>query len=247
MKTDENTGRSVAIVTGGSMGIGQGIVHALLDQAYRVYVMDRMAMQESEHCIAFYGDVADVHARDAFIDFVLSTEKSIDVVVHNAMRFIPGVLSNTSVQHFEESLAMGITAPYHFALRLKEHMSEGSSIIHILSTRAFQSQKDNEAYSAAKGGLNSLTHALANSLGPKIRVNAIAPGWIDTKNSTLSPQDHHQHPSGRVGSIDDVVSAVLFLCSKQASFIQGQTLIVDGGMSKRMIYHQDEAWLYQGE
>ncbi len=245
METSEQSRPKVAIVTGGAQGIGQGIVQALVREHYCVYVMDRVAMHEHDQVIAFYGDIADESARDAFIDFVLSKHDVLDLVVHNAMRFIPGVLSNTSLQHFEESLAMGITAPYHFALRLKDHMSAGASFIHLLSTRAFQSQKDNEAYSAAKGGLYSLTHALANSLGPKIRVNAVAPGWIDTKNSPLSEADHKQHAAGRVGTIDDVVNCVLFLCSDQASFIQGQTFIVDGGMSKRMIYHNDEAWFYQ--
>jgi len=245
MKTQEAQKSKVAIVTGGSLGIGQGICQALAHEGYVVYVMDRVALQESDNIIAFYGDVADISARDAFLDFVLSKHSTLDLVVHNAMRFIPGVVSNTSIQHFEESLAMGISAPYHFALRLKDVMNEGSSFIHILSTRAFQSQKDNEAYSAAKGGLYSLTHALANSLGPRIRVNAIAPGWIDTKDSPLSSADHLQHTAGRVGTIADVVNAVMFLSSEQAAFIQGQTLVVDGGMSKRMIYHNDDAWFYQ--
>ncbi len=120
-------------------------------------------------------------------------------------------------------------------------------MINIVSTRAFQSQKNTEAYSSAKGGLVSLTHALANSLGPRIRVNAIAPGWIDTQNTDLSDEDKSQHLTHSVGDVNDIAELALFLASSKAKFITAQTFAVDGGMSKRMIYHYDEGWTYHSE
>ena len=126
-------------------------------------------------------------------------------------------------------------------------MPIGSSMINIVSTRAFQSQKNTEAYSSAKGGLSSLTHALANSLSPTIRVNAIAPGWIDTHDSDLSNEDQTQHLTHSVGDVNDIAEMALFLSSPKAKFITAQTFVVDGGMSKRMIYHNDEGWTYHSE
>ena len=234
----------IAVVTGGAQGIGKALVKALIDDGYVVYVFDRQALVESPSLRAFYGDLADFQAREAFLDFVMQEVDHVDVVVHNAMRFIPGLISKTPVKDFEESLAIGAVAPYHFALRLHPLLAQDSSIVHILSTRAYQSQTDNESYSSAKGALSSLTHALANSLGPKTRVNAIAPGWIDTKAQTHEPADRMQHSVGRVGQVDDIVAAMRFLISPNASFINAQTLVVDGGMSKRMIYHGDEGWTF---
>lgn len=154
-----------------------------------------------------------------------------------------GILSPLDLDQFERILTIGITAPYHLISLCKKYMPQSSSMINIISTRAFQSQKNTEAYSSAKGGLNSLTHALANSLAPQIRVNAIAPGWIDTIDSDISKEDKAQHLTNTVGSVEDIAEAVLFLSSSKAKFITGETLIVDGGMSKRMIYHNDEGWI----
>ncbi len=121
------------------------------------------------------------------------------------------------------------------------------SIVNISSTRYNMSQTNTESYTATKGGITSLTHALAVSLAGKARVNAIAPGWIDTTESTLSNADHMQHPVGRVGVPLDIVNAVMFLCSDKSSFITGQVLPVDGGMSKLMIYHEDNGWTYEDQ
>jgi NAD(P)-dependent dehydrogenase (short-subunit alcohol dehydrogenase family) len=234
----------VALVTGGATGIGAGLVKALVADGYRVYVMDRLALEESSQVRAFYGDVADAAARDAFLDFVLSEVSAVDVLVHNAMRWIPGLKSKASVADFEESLRLAAVAPYHMVLRLMDHLAPGACMVNLLSTRAFQSQADNESYATAKGALSALTHALANSCGPKLRVNAIAPGWIDTKGAPLSEADHAQHSAGRVGRVDDIVAALRYLISAEASFVHATTLVVDGGMSKRMIYHGDEGWTF---
>ena len=126
-------------------------------------------------------------------------------------------------------------------------------MVNISSTRAWMSQGDTESYSAAKGGISALTHALAVSLAGKVRVNCVAPGWIDTGAyhdpsylPQYTPADTSQHPSGRVGNPMDIVRAVLFLCDEENSFIDGETITVDGGMTKRMIYDGDEGWSYAG-
>ena len=145
-----------------------------------------------------------------------------------------------------------MTAPYLLTLYLKEHFAPHASIVNISSTRAFMSQKDTESYTAAKGGITALTHALAVSLSGKVRVNAIAPGWIDTWESHDLPepeyawQDMAQHPSGRVGTPADIARAVLFLCDDKNDFINGETIRIDGGMSRLMVYHDDCGWKYEG-
>ena len=140
---------------------------------------------------------------------------------------------------------VGVGAPYFLTMLLQDHFNEGGAIVNIGSTRGDMSQIDTESYSASKGGIVSLTHALAVSLGGKVRVNAISPGWIDTLDSKLSDADKSQHPVKRVGVPLDIVKMAMFLCSNDSSFITGQNIVVDGGMSKQMIYHGDGGWKYQ--
>lgn len=165
-----------------------------------------------------------------------------------------GILSGCSYEDFNEVLRIGVSAPYRLTQLLMEHFGSQGAIVNLSSTRAFQSQKDTESYTAAKGGITALTHALAVSLSGRVRVNSIAPGWIDTGDSynrdytpCYTEDDILQHPSQRVGHPMDIVRAVFFLCDPENSFVNGQNITVDGGMSKLMIYSGDHGWEYREE
>ena len=239
--------KRIIVITGASRGIGLGIAQAFIKEDAVVFSMDKDKYEGDLPLYQFIGDVADRYDREMFVNFVLSYVDHVDVFIHNAMESSHGILSPLDLDQFERILSIGITAPYHLIALFKNYMPLGSSMINIVSTRAFQSQKNTEAYSSAKGGLTSLTHALANSLSPTICVNAIAPGWIDTHNSDLSNEDKTQHLTHSVGDVNDIAEMVLFLASSKAKFITAQTFIIDGGMSKRMIYHNDEGWTYHTE
>jgi len=128
-----------------------------------------------------------------------------------------------------------------------KHFHTPASIVNISSTRCLMSQADTESYTAAKGGLTALTHAMAITLAGKARVNAISPGWIDTTGSQFEESDMTQHPAGRVGTPEDILHAVMFLCDPKSSFITGQNIVVDGGMTKQMVYHNDFGWTYKAD
>ena len=137
---------------------------------------------------------------------------------------------------------MGVTAPFYLAKLFAPHFAPGSSIINIASSRDRMSQPQTESYTAAKGGIASLTHALAVSLAGKVRVNSISPGWIDTAYTVYTGPDAVQQPAGRVGNPQDIAQMALFLCSDKAGFITGENICIDGGMTKLMIYHGDHGW-----
>lgn len=233
----------VIVITGCAQGIGRAIAEAYLFNHDIVFGIDKevCSLEGIHH---YVGDLSSDIEREYFVETIFEKVDHIDVIINNAMEYHAGILSALDIKGFRNALEVGVVAPFHLVALLKEGMSLGSSIINIVSTRAFQTQKNNEAYASAKGALNSLTIALANSLGPTIRVNAIAPGWINTKQEELSKEDINQHPLHRVGEVKDIVDAVKFLSSEEAKFITGQTLIIDGGMSKQMIYHNDEGWIY---
>lgn len=234
----------IICLTGGNRGIGEAIAKQFIEEGGIVYSIDKEPYQGTLPIHFFVGDVSKRLDRELFVQHILMHQDHIDVIVNNAMESSHGILSDLDLDQFERILSIGITAPYHLAALCKDHMSEGSSIVNILSSRAFQSQKNTEAYSSAKGGLYALTHALANSLSPHIRVNAVAPGWIHAGSRNLSPEDHAQHLTGHVGTVEDIAEMVCFLSSIKAKFITGETIMIDGGMSKRMIYHNDEGWMY---
>jgi NAD(P)-dependent dehydrogenase (short-subunit alcohol dehydrogenase family) len=230
-----------AVITGGSNGIGRFIAESFLREGAAVTVID-IDKREHEGVQFFHGDIADKAVLEAFVN---SLTRPVDYLINNACIGRSGLLSLCSYEDFEYVQRVGVTAPYYLTSLLlqKDLFTENAAIVNISSTRANQSQPDTEAYSAAKGAINALTHAMAISLAGKVRVNAISPAWIETSASTEhSEQDNRQHPSGRVGTPVDIAEVVLYLCSDKAGFINGENIAVDGGMSKLMIYHDDYGW-----
>lgn len=229
----------VAVVTGGARGIGRAVCEGFQAQGAHVCTIDILPNDY------FVGDIAEEAVLRSFADKVLEQYGNIDYLVNNAM-LSKGGIDSCSYDDFNYALRVGVSAPYYLSKLFMNHFNPGGSIVNISSTRYIMSQANTESYTAAKGGITSLTHALAVSLAGKVRVNAIAPGWIDTTGSTFSGADNAQHPVGRVGVPEDIVNAVLFLCSEKSSFITGQVLPVDGGMTKLMVYHNDFGWHYEG-
>ena len=227
----------VAVVTGGASGIGKAICDGFRARGAQVCTIDK------QPCDGFIGDLGRESALDGFVDWVLSRHDGVDYLINNAM-LTHGGLDTCGFEDFNEVLRVGVTAPYYLTRRFRAAFRPGAAIVNLSSTRYAMSQANTESYTAAKGGITALTHALAISLAGKVRVNAIAPGWIDTAGGRFSPADHAQQPVGRIGVPEDVVQAVLFLCGQESGFITGQVLPVDGGMTRRMIYHGDEGWQY---
>ena len=228
----------VVIVTGGAKGIGRCIADEFRSQGAIVYVIDK---HEGEH---FVGDISKKEVLEAFATEVLSKHDKVDVIVNNALPLMKGI-DECSYDEFQYALSVGVTAPFYLVKLLKNHLAEGASIINISSSRDRMSQPQTESYTAAKGGIAALTHALAVSLSGKARVNSISPGWIDTAYTVYEGPDATQQPAGRVGNPMDIAHMVLFLCSDKASFITGENICIDGGMTKQMIYHGDCGWMLE--
>jgi NAD(P)-dependent dehydrogenase (short-subunit alcohol dehydrogenase family) len=198
-----------------------------------------------------HGDIASKETLELFTREVKQRYPQLHLLVNNAIPLIKGIRSRCSYEDFEYAQRVGVTAPYFLSSSFADCFAEGSSIINISSSRHIQSQPDTESYSAAKGGIAALTHALAASLGPRVRVNSISPGWIDISAyhrgktpASFSSGDKAQQPVGRVGQPPDIAQLVLFLAGEQAGFITGQDIVVDGGMTKLMIYHNDHGWTF---
>jgi NAD(P)-dependent dehydrogenase (short-subunit alcohol dehydrogenase family) len=230
--------QKVAVVTGGARGIGKAICDEFKKQGVIVCVIDLLANDY------FIGDIADYDMLCAFADRVITEYGKIDFLINNAC-LTKGGLADCSYDDFNYVLRVGISAPYMLTKLFIQHFSDNASIVNISSTRYLMSQANTESYTAAKGGIVSLTHAMAVTLKGKARVNSISPGWIDTKNTSFSDADHAQHPVGRIGEPADIVNAVMFLCDEKSNFITGQNITVDGGMTKSMIYHDDDGWKYK--
>jgi len=243
-----------AAVTGGANGIGRCVAEAFLREGAAVTIIDidkssGEKLQSRHDALRFFhGDIAEKSTLENFVD---SISTPVDCLINNACIGRGGLLSNCSYEDFEYVQRIGVTAPYYLTslLSQKKMLADGASIINIASTRAYRSQPDTEAYTAAKGGIAALTHAMAVSLSGRARVNTISPGWIETAayhNDTAVPnhseQDRHQHPAGRVGVPEDIAGMVLYLCSDRAGFITGENITIDGGMSKLMVYHGDHGW-----
>ena len=225
----------VVVVTGGANGIGKCIAGEFEKLGAYVYVIDKV---EGDH---FVGDLADKATLERFSTHVLAQHDHIDVLVNNALPVMRGI-DECSYEEFEYALAVGVTAPFYLSKLFAKHFAPGGSIINISSSRDRMSQPQTESYTAAKGGIASLTHALAVSLAGKVRVNSISPGWIDTAYNVYDGPDAVQQPAGRVGNPQDIAQMVLFLCSDKAGFITGENICIDGGMTKMMIYHGDHGW-----
>jgi len=232
------------VITGAAQGIGRALAQAFLDQGARVAVMDVQPVDLAADLV-FQGDVGRQEDLEIFAVQCMDQLGQVDLLVNNAM-MTKGGIDSCSYDDFVATLQVGVAAPYYLTRLLLPAFSKGASVINLSSTRAFQSQAHTESYTAAKGGITALTHALAVSLKGNIRVNAIAPGWIDVAGAAGEGPDQSQHPAGRVGQTADIVNAVFFLASPEAGFITGQTLVVDGGMSKLMVYHGDGGWTYSG-
>lgn len=225
----------VAIVTGGAAGIGRCIAQEFRAAGASVYVIDK---QTGDH---FVGDIAKKEVLEAFAAEIIKKHPRVDYIINNALPIMRGI-NECSYEEFEYALRVGVTAPFYLVKLLAPHLSQGASVINISSSRDRMSQPQTESYTAAKGGIAALTHALAMSLAGKARVNSISPGWIDTTGTTHSGPDAVQQPAGRVGTPKDIANAVLFLCSPAAGFITGENICIDGGMTKQMIYHGDHGW-----
>lgn len=225
----------VAIVTGGAQGIGMCIANEFRKAGAHVYVIDK---QEGNH---YVGDISDKNILESFIQEILSKHDNVDFIINNAIPMTKG-LDECSYEEFQYALSVGVTAPFYLVKLLKDNLAYGASIINISSSRDRMSQPQTESYTAAKGGIAALTHALAVSLAGKARVNSISPGWIDTSYTIYEGADAIQQPAGRVGNPMDIANMVLFLCSEKAGFITGENICIDGGMTKHMIYHGDNGW-----
>ena len=229
----------VVIVTGGANGIGKCIAEEFRSQGAYVYVIDK---QEGNH---FVGDISKQEVLEAFVADVLKKHEQVDCIINNALPLMKGI-DECSYEEFQYALSVGVTAPFYLVKLLIPHLAMGASVVNISSSRDRMSQPQTESYTAAKGGIAALTHALAVSLAGKARVNSISPGWIDTSYTVYEGPDALQQPAGRVGNPMDIANMVLFLCSDKAGFITGENICIDGGMTKQMIYHGDCNWMLKG-
>ena len=229
----------VVIVTGGANGIGKCIADEFRAQGAHVHVIDK---QEGNH---FVGDISKQEVLEAFVADVLAKHDRVDCIINNALPLMKGI-DECSYEEFQYALSVGVTAPFYLVKLLMPYLAIGASVVNISSSRDRMSQPQTESYTAAKGGIAALTHALAVSLAGRARVNSISPGWIDTNYTVYEGPDAIQQPAGRVGNPMDIANMVLFLCSDKAGFITGENICIDGGMTKQMIYHGDCNWILKG-
>ena len=225
----------VVVVTGGAKGIGKVICEEFKKAGAFVCVIDIL---ENEY---FVGDLAKKEDMERFAERVISQYGHVDYLVNNAAPKMCGITEG-SYEDFEYALKVGVTAPFYLTKLFQPHFAEGASVVNISSSRDRMSYPQTESYTAAKGGIAALTHALAVSLSGKVRVNSISPGWIDTNFEVYEGADAKQHPAGRVGHPRDISNMVLYLCSDSAGFITGENICIDGGMTRQMIYHGDHGW-----
>lgn len=225
----------IVVVTGGAHGIGKCVVDEFRKNNDTVEVID---IKEGNH---FVGDISKKEVLEAFAAEVIKKYGRVDCIINNAIPLMKG-LDNCTWEEFQHALSVGVTAPFYLVKLLSPYLSKGASIVNISSSRDRMSQPQTESYTAAKGGIAALTHALAISLSGKARVNSISPGWIDTEHKEYEGADALQQPAGRVGNPMDIANMVLFLCSGKAGFISGENICIDGGMTRQMIYHNDNGW-----
>lgn len=230
-----NFKNKVAVITGGAHGIGKAIAEEFAKEGAKVCIIDKA---EGEH---FVGDISDKNVLETFAEKVIKKYGKIDYLINNALPIMKGI-DECTYEEFQYALSVGVTAPFYLSKLFLPYFGEGASIINISSSRDRMSMPQTESYTATKGGIAALTHALAVSLSGKVRVNSISPGWIDTDYTVYEGPDAFQQPAGRVGNPLDIANMVLFLCSDKAGFITGENICIDGGMTKQMIYHGDHGW-----
>ena len=225
----------IAVVTGGARGIGKTICDEFEKAGAKVCVIDLL---DNPY---FKGDLSDKATLERFAEKVIADNGHVDYLINNAMPLFKGI-DECNYEEFAYAQAVGVTAPFYLTKLFMPHFAEGASIVNISSSRDRMSQPQTESYTAAKGGIHALTHALAVSLAGRVRVNSISPGWIDTDFRVYSGPDAYQQPAGRVGDPLDIANMALYLCSDKAGFITGENICIDGGMTRLMIYHNDNGW-----
>ena len=225
----------VVVVTGGARGIGKCIRESFEAAGARVCVIDLLPND------FFVGDLSDKDTLEIFADKVIKECGHVDYLINNAAPATYGIESG-NYEDFEYALKVGVTAPFYLSKLFAPYFAEGASIVNISSSRDRMSQPQTESYTAAKGGISALTHALAVSLSGRVRVNSVSPGWIDNDYTVYEGPDAVQQPAGRVGNPHDIANMVMYLCSDMAGFITGENICVDGGMTRHMIYHGDHGW-----
>ena len=232
----EFTGK-VVVITGGAHGIGKVTREAFEAEGASVEVID---IAEGDHYI---GDISKKETLETFAKYVCDKYGHIDFLINNALPIMKGI-DECSYEDFEYAMAVGVTAPFYLSKLFLGHFADGACIINMSSSRDRMSQPQTESYTAAKGGIAALTHALAVSLAGKVRVNSISPGWIETGDMMYDGPDVDQQPVGRVGNPMDIANMIMYLCSDKAGFITGENICIDGGMTRLMIYHGEHGWEY---
>lgn len=225
----------IAVVTGGAHGIGKCIAEEFEKDGAEVCVIDKAP---GNH---YVGDISDQTVLEAFARHVIGKHGHVDYLINNALPLMKGI-DECTYEAFQYALAVGVTAPFYLTKLFLPYFAKDAAIVNISSSRDRMSQPQTESYTAAKGGIAALTHALAVSLAGKVRVNSISPGWISTDERVYEGPDAFQQPAGRVGHPLDIANMVLYLCSDKAGFITGENICIDGGMTKLMIYHGDHGW-----
>jgi NAD(P)-dependent dehydrogenase (short-subunit alcohol dehydrogenase family) len=238
--------KRVALVTGGAKGIGRAVARALLASGWQLGVVDlpesglrRAFPARSRNVLAVEGDVRDEETVSDAVHALVHRFGRLDAVVCNAGVMIRKPLKDLTLTEWNCVIDTNLTAAFLLARAAEKPLRKArGAIVTIASTRTLMSEPNTESYSASKGGLFALTHALAVSLGPDVRVNCVSPGWIETKDyGALRRKDHAQHPVGRVGKPDDIAQIVAWLLDgKRSSFVTGANFVVDGGMTRKMIY-----------
>lgn len=229
----------VVVITGGAHGIGKTTKEAFEAEGAIVEVID---ISEGNH---YVGDISKKDVLEAFAKYVIEKHSHVDILINNALPIMRGI-DECSYEEFEYAMAVGVTAPFYLSKLFMEYFDGDSCIINISSSRDRMSQPQTESYTAAKGGIAALTHAMAVSLAGLARVNSISPGWIETGDVAYEGPDATQQLVGRVGNTMDIANMILFLCSDKAGFISGENICIDGGMTKQMIYHGEHGWNYEG-
>ncbi len=228
----------VALITGGAKGIGAAIAARLSADGWRVVVADRdpagAAPAGGRYVVC---DVGDEPAVAALARSIAVTERRLDALICNAGFMIRKPIADLSLAEWNSVLTTNLTSTFLLVREAEAllRVAKGT-VVTIASTRAAMSEPDTESYAASKGGLVALTHALAISLGPDVRVNCISPGWIAMRDAELTPEEHAFHPAGRVGHTGDIAGMAAFLVGQDSGFITGAEFVVDGGVTRKMVY-----------